>query len=144
MELKLTDNTGQSTLPAIEVPLTVSTFEGAVDVQTLGFDIYTDFVTQKRTWTQTYAYLTKEEYALIKGYYDRQFTNYAFPQLSIDGSVNNDVTNIIVRMSLTAQNIIDNCETVQDVTVSFRETRGAASGSMGGLLEGDDGGFLEY
>lgn len=123
MELKLTDATGQSTLPAIEVPLSVSTFEGAADVQTLSFDIYTDYVTQKRTWTQTYAFLTKEEYQLLKGYYDRQFTNYTYPQLTIDGSVNNDVTNVVVRMSLTQQNIIDNCETVSDITVSFRETR---------------------
>lgn len=123
MELKLTDNTGQQTLPEIEVPLTVSTFEGATDVQTLSFDIYTDFVTQKRTWTQTYAYLTREEYALLKGYYDRQFTSFQYPRLSIDGSVNNNITNIVVKMSISDQNIIDNCETVQDVTVSFRETR---------------------
>lgn len=123
MELKLTDSTGQSTLPAIEVPLTVSTLEGAVDVQTLSFDVYTDFITQKRTWTQTYAYLTDAEYQLIKGYYDRQFTNYTYPQLSVEGSTSNDVTDVVVRMTLTPQNIIDDCETVQDVTVSFRETR---------------------
>lgn len=123
MELKLTDATGQQTLPEIEVPLSVSTFEGAVDVQTLSFDIYTDFVTQKRTWTQTYAFLTKEEYALLKGYYDRQFTNFAYPRLTIDGSTNNDVTNVVTKMSITQQNIIDNCETVQDITISFRETR---------------------
>lgn len=143
MELKLTDATGQSTLPAIEVPLTVSTFEGATDVQTLSFDIYTDFITQKRTWTNTYAFLTKEEFALLKGYYDRQFTNYQYPQLTIEGSDNNNVTNVVTRMTLTAQNIIDNCETVADVTVSFRETNGAASGSMSGLMVGD-GGFIEY
>jgi len=123
MELKLLDATGQSILPAIEVPLTVATLEGAVDVQTLSYDVYTDFITQKRTWTQTYAYLTKEEYALIKGYYDRQFTLYTYPQLSVTGSTANDVTNIVVRMTLTPQQIIDNCETVSDVTVSFRETR---------------------
>lgn len=123
MLLKLTDATGQSTLPEIEVPLTVSTFEGATDVQTLSFDVYTDFVTQKRTWTQTYSFLTKEEYDLIKGYYDRQFTNYTYPRFSIEESENNNVTNVVTRMTMTAQNIIDNCETVADVTVSFRETR---------------------
>ena len=121
--MKLTDSTGQQTLPALEVPLTVSSFEGATDVQTLSYDIYTDFVAQKRTWTQTYAWLTKEEYALIKGYYDRQFIDFAYPQLTIDGSVNNDITNIVVRMSITSQNIVDNCETVNDVTISFRETK---------------------
>lgn len=123
MELKLTDSTGHSTLPPIEVPLTIATLEGAVDVQTLSYDIYTDFVTQKRTWTNTYAYLDKDQFNLIKGYYDRQFTDFVYPQLSVTGSTANDVTNIVVRMTLTPQNIIDNCETVQDVTISFRETR---------------------
>lgn len=123
MELKLTDSTGQQTLPEIEVPLTVSTFEGATDVQTLSFDIYTDFVTQKRTWTQTYAFLTREEFLLLKGFYDRQFTNYTYPRLTIDGSQSSDVDNVVVRMTISQQNIIDNCETVSDVTVSFRETR---------------------
>lgn len=123
MLLKLTDSTGQSTLPELEVPLTLLPIEGAVDVQTLSFDVYTDFVTQKRTWTQTYAYLTVDEFDLIKGYYDRQFTDYAYPQLSIEDSLNHDVTNVVCRMTMTAENIIDNCETVSNVTISFRETR---------------------
>lgn len=123
MLLKLTDSTGQSTLPELEVPFTILPIEGAVDVQTLSFDVYTDFVTQKRTWTQTYAFLTKEEFDLIKGYYDRQFVDYTYPQLSIEESVNHDVTNIVCRMTMTAENIIDNCETVSNVTISFRETR---------------------
>lgn len=135
--MKLTDITGQSTLPELEVPFTISTFEGATDVQTLNFDIYTDFVAKKRTWTQTYSTLTKEEFALLKGYYDRQFDNYTYPQLSIEGSENSDVTNIVTRMTLTAQNIIDNCETVSDVTVSFRETGQIAPGY--GYLYADHG-----
>jgi len=124
MELKLLDSTGQTTLPPLEVPLTISILEGAVDVQTLSYDVYTDFIVQKRAWTHTWAYLTREEYQIIKGYYDRQFSApYAYPQLTIDGSISNEITNIVVRMTLTSQNIIDNCETVSDVTVSFRETR---------------------
>lgn len=125
MELKLTDSTGQSTLPELEKPFTITPIEGAVDVQTLSFDVYTDFVTKKRVWTQTYSFLTKEQYALIEGYYSRQFTEYTYPRLSITGSENNDVTNVKVRMSLSSQNIIDNCETMADVTVSFRETNGS-------------------
>jgi hypothetical protein len=123
MLLKLTDSTGQSTLPELEVPFTILPIEGAVDVQTLSFDVYTDFVTQKRTWTQTYAFLTKEDFDLVKGYYDRQFVDYTYPQLSIEESVNHDVTNIVCRMTMTAENLIDNCETVSNVTISFRETR---------------------
>jgi len=139
MLLKLTDATGQSTLPELEVPFTITPLEGAADVTTLSFDVYTDFVSQKRIWTQTYAFLTREEYELIKGYYDRQFTNYTYPQLTIDESVGNDVTNVVVRMSITPQNIIDNCETISDFTISFRETKqlDILSGDFL-LLEGGD------
>lgn len=139
MLLKLTDATGQSTLPELEVPFTITPLEGATDVTTLSFNVYTDFVTQKRIWTQTYRYLTREQYELIRGYYDRQFINYTYPQLSIEDSVGNNVTNVVVRMSITPQNIIDNCESVSDFTISFRETKqlDVLSGDFL-LLEGGD------
>lgn len=119
-EIQLTDSTGTMTMPELYVPLTVTTLEGAVDVQTLSFDVYTDFITQKRLWTHTWAFLSESEFDLLKGYYDRQFTSFSYPELSIaaDG-----VSDVVVRMTLSPKNIIDNCGTVSDVTVTFRETK---------------------
>lgn len=122
-------------MPESEVPLTTTTIEGATDVQVLSFNVYTDFITQKRLWSHTWAYMTEAQFAILKGYYDRQFTLFAYPQLTISDENVNLVT---VRMSLNPKNIVDNCGTVNDVTVSFRETSGAASGGFldidGGLL----------
>lgn len=119
-EIQLTDSTGTSTLPETEVPLTVTTLEGATDVTTLSYNLYTDFITQKRVWSHTWAYMSPEDYLILKGYYDRQFTLYTYPQLTI---VDENVDLVTVRMSLTPKNIIDNCGELSDVTVSFRETR---------------------
>jgi hypothetical protein len=117
--LTLTDSTGTDTLALTEVPLTTTPLEIATDVQVLSGNLYTDFVAQKRIWSHTWAYLSEDEYNVIKGYYDRQFTLYEYPQLTIDDE---GVDLVTVRMSITPKNIIDDCGNVQDVTVSFRET----------------------
>lgn len=119
-EIQLTDATGTTTLPLTEVPLTITPVEIASDVQVLSGNVYTDFIAQKRAWSHTWKYLTEAEYNVIKGYYDRQFTNFEYPLLTIS---DNGVTSIPVRMTIAPQNIIDNCGTIQDVTVSFRESK---------------------
>lgn len=119
-DIVLTDSSGATTMPETEVPLTVTTLEGAVDVTTLSFNVYTDFITQKRVWSHTWSYMSEADFAILKGYYDRQFTLYTYPQLTITDESVNLVT---VRMTLNPKNIIDNCGQVNDVTVSFRETQ---------------------
>jgi hypothetical protein len=64
--------------------------------------------------------MKESEYNELKGYYDRQFTLFKYPQLSIDYL---NVNNIPVRMTLNTQEIIDNCGTIQNIEVSFRETK---------------------
>lgn len=119
-EIQLTDSTGTSTLTATEVPLTTNPLEIATDVQVLSGNLYTDFIAQKRIWSHTWAFLTESEYNTIKGYYDRQFTLFEYPELTI---ADEGVANVPVRMSITPKNIIDGCGVVNDFTVSFRESR---------------------
>lgn len=119
-EIQLTDSSGTKTLPELEVPLTVTPIEIATDIQVLSGGIYTDFINSLRSWTHTYRYLTKEQYDEIMAYYNRQFTDYIYPRLTIVGE---NVSNVPVRMTVTPKQIIDNCGTVTDFTVSFREAR---------------------
>lgn len=118
-EITLTDSTGSDTLALTEVPLTTSPLEIATDVQVLSGNLYTDFIAQKRIWSHTWAYLSVSDYNTIKGYYDRQFTLFEYPELTI---VDESVSSVPVRMSITPKQVIDNCGTVSDVTVSFRES----------------------
>jgi hypothetical protein len=123
-EIQLTDSTGTTTIAATEVPLTVTPLEIATDVQVLSGNLYTDFIAQKRVWSHTWAYLSEDEYNIIKGFYDRQLSSYIYPRLTI---VDEDVNLVTVRMSITPKNIIDNCGVVNDFTVSFREARDIGS-----------------
>lgn len=120
-EIELLDSTGSLTLPEMETSLIEQIIEAAQDVQTLDFNIYTSTTgTNKRVWQHTWAYMDEDVFNALKGYYDRQFTLYAYPAVTI---AQLGVENIIVRMTLTPRQVIDGCGTVQGVTVTFRETR---------------------
>lgn len=62
------------TIPFLEKPL-----ENAVDVTTLDFGLYTDFVNQKRQWTLNWALLDESEYNDLRAVYDSQFITNAYP-----------------------------------------------------------------
>jgi hypothetical protein len=119
-EIIITDSTGSTTLPPLEVPLVITTIEGAVDVEVLDKSIYTDFIAQKRQVAHTWAYLSETLFNIMKGYYDRQFTTFQYPRITITAL---GISDMPVRMSLNPQNIIDQCGTVEAVTVSFRESK---------------------
>lgn len=119
IQIVLTDDTGSHTFQALEVPLTITTLEGAVDVVTLDNNMSTYFTANKRQWSHTWAYMTEDEYNFLKGYYDRQWTLYKYPRLTISEL---GVSNIPARMTLSPQNIIDHCATVNNVGVTFRES----------------------
>jgi hypothetical protein len=119
-EIIITDAMGTDTLPPLEIPLTVTQIEGATDVTTLDYNVYTDFVALKSLVSHTWAFLSEEDFLIVKGYYERQFTLFQYPRITITEL---GISDRVVRMSLNPRNIIDHCGTVSDVTVSFRESK---------------------
>lgn len=119
-EIIIEDSSGSTTLPALEVPLTLSTIEGSSDVQTLDFNIYTDFITTKRMASHTWSFLTEDQFNAIKAYYDRQFVDFQYPRITITEL---GITDMVARMTLNPRTVIDHCGTVAGVTVTFRESK---------------------
>lgn len=119
IEIILKDSTSTLTLPVLNVPLQEDTVENAIDVQTLDYNIYTDFINQKRKWSHTWAFLSEEDYNLVRGFYDRQFTLFKYPTLTISYY---SVTDIPVRLNLNTKNVINTCGLINDVTLVMRET----------------------
>lgn len=115
----LTNTNGTLQLPPIEQQFLNAPIENAVDVQTLDGNIYTDFTSQKAQWQFNYDSLTQEQYDAIRAFYDAQFTLYSYPELSIPFYALSDKA---VRMSINEKDIWDNCGSVQNVQVTFRET----------------------
>lgn len=116
----LTDSAGTHELPPLEVPLTMVKNEKMTTVEPLSGNVFDQYIATKRTWTHTWAYLTKEQYDLLDEIYERMKSEYTYPALTIDGE---NVAGLVVRYDLSPKNIIDHCGNVQGVTVTFRETR---------------------
>lgn len=126
IEITLTDSTTTHTFQALEPPLTISPIEGVVDVVTLDNNMSSYFTANKRLWQHTWRYMTEAEYGHLKGFYDRQWTLFQYPTVTITAI---GVTGVPVRLTLSPQQIIDNCETVEDATITMRESRLMPEGS---------------
>lgn len=115
----ITDSSGSMELPIIEVPLTVGREDFATDVVTLSNDMYTDFVSQKQSWAFPYDHILEDAYNELEGFYNRQFTIYEYPTISIP---HYGVEDVPVRMFLNNREVFNNCGDVENIQVSFRET----------------------
>lgn len=121
-EIVITDSTGSLTLPELEVPLTVTPLSAGTDVTVLSNDIYTDTAGNiKRFISHTWSYLTEEQFNELYAYWERQQSvTYQYPRITITKL---GITDMVAKMSINPQNIIDQCGTVSGVTVSFRESK---------------------
>lgn len=120
--MTLTDDTTSIELEFLEVPLTEETVNNDVEVTTLdnNISVYIFPDSDKRIWSHTWAYVDEDFYNVLKGFRDRQRTLFKYPRVTISEQ---DITDIPVYMRMNPKNIIDNCGTVQDVSIILRESR---------------------
>lgn len=118
-EITLHDDSTSWTSPPPQTPLNIQTVESAIDVTTLDLNIYTDLIATKRMWTVNWGTMTAADFASLKGFYDRQFTLYKFPLLSITDL---SLSSIVVRMTINDQSIVSAGGLVDGVTITLRET----------------------
>lgn len=115
----ITDSTGSLTLPALEVPVSIQILEGSNDVITLDNNVRTDFTNPKRLITLPYESLSEDEFNEVKGYYDRQFTLFEYPLITIEDL---GIVDMPARFNVSPRNVYNNCGDVEDVELSFRES----------------------
>ena len=123
IKLTLTDSTTSATIVLPTPPLTQEDNNLDVKKRTLdnSLHVYIAPNADKRTWLQEWAFLRIDEYTLIRGFRNRQRTLNTFPTLSITGLPSGDILNVPVFITMEQKNIIDNCETVENVSVQFEE-----------------------
>lgn len=123
IQLTLSDSTATTTIVLPHPPLSQKDSNLDVKARTLdnSLHVYIAPNADKRVWTQTWEYLSIAEYTAIRGFRDRQRTLFTFPTLTITGLTSGDISAVPVFISMEEKNIIDNCETVQDVSVTFEE-----------------------
>jgi len=124
ISLTIQDAQDSMTLSSVlEIPIALTDQITETDVQTMDGNISTYFGSAKRQYAFEIAWMSAEDYAKLKGFRDRQYQNLKYPQITVDGAMNLNVTGMTAKMTLNEQKVIDSCGTVEDVILNFRESK---------------------
>ncbi|MBP5722979.1 MAG: hypothetical protein J6X18_05335 [Bacteroidales bacterium] len=121
--MTLTDSSDTMTMTLLEIPIEDKDVEGTADNTTIDGNVFTDYLWLKKQWSQKWSIMDATTYAQLRGFYTRQFTDGEVPTYALaegDGTPIYSATP--VRLVLTDNGVIDNCETRQNVQIKMRET----------------------
>lgn len=119
LTLTITDDNTSITYVILPSPFHKKREIGKSEVLTASGDVYTDYIYKKIEFEYEWGFLTAEEYAILEGFFSRQYELNKYPRISIPEL---GVDNMVAKMELSDQKIINNCGVVQNVKVSFRES----------------------
>lgn len=119
LTLTITDDNTSITYTLLPSPFHKNREIGESKVLTASGDVYTDYVYKKFEFEYEWGFLTADEYAVLEGFFNRQYSLNKYPRISIPEL---GVDNMVAKMELSDQKIINNCGVVQNVKVSFRES----------------------
>lgn len=119
LTLTITDDNTSITYTFLPSPFNRKREIGESKVLTASGDIYTDYVYKKFEFEYEWGFLTADEYAILEGFFNRQYSLNKYPRISIPEL---GVDNMVTKMELSDQKIINSCGVVQNVKVSFRES----------------------
>ena len=121
--LTITDSSVTQTYDVLYVPLVSAPIITETDVQTIDGNISTYYNSTKQSFVVELGDMTQAEYSVLKGFIARQYENLKYPAITITGAINLNVTNMIAKMTLNDQRVVDNCGTIEGVELTFRESK---------------------
>lgn len=109
-------------LDGVTLPEPTSMNESIVPIEsdniTLDGTLYNDFGSVRRMWTINWKTLCKADYDDLRGIWDDQYTNKAYPNLTISFY---SVSNVDVKMSINERDIYWDGEQMRDITITLKE-----------------------
>lgn len=121
--LTITDPSVTQTYELLMSPVVSSPIITETDVQTVDGNISTYYNSTKQSFLVQLGDMTQAEYSVLKGFIQRQYQNLRYPAITITGAINLNVNNMIAKMSLNDQNVVNNCGLVEGVQLTFRESK---------------------
>lgn len=121
--LTITDSSITQTYNVLMSPVISAPIYTETDVQTVDGNISTYYNSTKLSFTVDLGYMTQAEYSVLKGFISRQYQNLKYPAITITGAINLNVNNMIAKMSLNDQRVVNNCGLVEGVQLTFRESK---------------------
>lgn len=123
ISLQIQDSDIVLEVSVLQVPITLTSIINETDVETIDGNISTYYSSTKREYSFKLGYVDAETYSQILGFRDRQYQNLKYPMITVGNSPNMNVTNMTAKMSVNDQQVIDNCGWVENVVLTFRESK---------------------
>lgn len=104
-------------------PITLTPIINETDIETLDGNISTYYSSTKRQYSFKLYPMDSANYVALKGFIERQYSNLRYPSITVDGAENLNVDNMTAKMTLNEQQVVNQCGLVDNITVTFRESR---------------------
>lgn len=121
--LTITDTSVTQTYTLLMSPVVSTPIITETDVQTVDGNISTYYNSTKQSFTVQLGNMTQDEYSVLKGFIQRQYQNLKYPAITITGAINLNVNNMVAKMKLNDQSVVNNCGLVEGVQLGFRESK---------------------
>lgn len=121
--LTITDTSVTQTYGLLMSPVVSAPIITETDVQTRDGNISTYYNSTKQSFTVALGQMSQDEYSVLKGFIQRQYQNLKYPAITITGAINLNVSNMVAKMTLNDQQVINNCGLVDGVQLTFRESK---------------------
>ena len=121
--LTIMDSSITRTYETLGSPVVSSPIITETDVQTVDGNISTYFSSIKASYRIQLGSMSQGEYSVLKGFVERQYQNLKYPAITITGAVNLNVSNMIAKISINDQQVVNNCGEVDGVEIIFRESK---------------------
>lgn len=121
--LTITDTSVTQTYTLLMSPVVSSPIITETDVQTIDGNISTYYNSTKQSFSVQLGNMTQDEYSVLKGFIARQYQNLKYPAITITGAINLNVSNMVAKMTLNDQQVVNTCGLVEGVQLTFRESK---------------------
>lgn len=124
IQLTLQDSQDSMTFGATLItPITLNPIINETDVETLDGNISTYYSSTKRQYSFRLFPMDAASYTSLKAFIQRQYSDLRYPSITVEGDQNLNVENMTAKMTLSEQQVINQCGLVDNITVTFRESR---------------------
>lgn len=122
--LTIQDNTDSMTFGVnLITPITLNPIINETDVETIDGNISTYYGSTKRQYEVGLFPMDQESYADLKAFITRQYQNLKYPQITVAGATTLNIANMTAKMTLNATEVVNSCGLVDNIRLTFRESK---------------------
>lgn len=122
--LTIQDNVDSMTFGAsLITPLKLNHVFNETDVETIDGNISTYYGSTKRLYQVSLFAMDADSYTDLQAFIERQYKNFKYPSITIEGAPSLNVFNMTAKMSLSNTEVVNSCGLVDNINLTFRESK---------------------